>query len=139
VLPKPQREITDPISAAIEKYENAYARHGAAVKRTDAAFVRKDGPEKSAELKKLEKQQDRACKAETDAIRAISRTVPTTLAGAAAMVRLVDDANKRGDYFLRVFVDNNPERTDRTYCSVPFLESLRESLERLATSTAVTA
>jgi hypothetical protein len=121
----------DPIFAAIEKFKKADAKFGEALhdqgEREELVIDHRADPL----FKKLERRANRAGDATSKAVRELSRTVPTTLAGCVAMALFAEEFDTPYRRALAIKYD------DSSPCRDIFMISLREGLEGLAGGKAV--
>jgi hypothetical protein len=126
----------DPIFAAIEEYQRASDEYGAAIDAQAAIDRRPDGSLAidSPDWKNAEDRISQTCTAYTQAIRKLSQTAPTTLAGLAAVLSFVIGANDQGDDLLSTFAEDKYKGSDdeRDTCMWPFLKTVRQSVELMA-------
>jgi hypothetical protein len=115
----------DPIFAAIEKYRAAWAKFGAAI-HDASAYEEKYGVEDHPRLRKLRSRANGAGVAASRAGRMLCLAVPTTIAGAAAMVRL---AEERGEELLTIHMS---KYVDDGTSGGALMTSLRKGLDGLA-------
>jgi hypothetical protein len=122
----------DPIFAAIKKYRRANKKHNAAIRATDdCQEMHRDADGRfldHPEVRKLERRQERVADAETNALRQLCLTVPTTFAGVAAVLRFVE---AKEDDFLNFYISDDD---DADHCQQAFYSSLRKAIERFAAS-----
>jgi hypothetical protein len=111
----------DPIFAVIDRYRVAFEEHGKTCKGEPIPF---DTPEHAA----WEAAQDIAAEKHAASAREICRTVPTTIAGVAAAIRIVEESIPTGCSIPRHFTYSNSGKT----CEDAFFKSLRTAAERLA-------
>jgi hypothetical protein len=82
------------------------------------------GPDPSDDVGK------RLADAESEAVRKLVRTAPTTLAGVRALVTLIAECESRGDDVLNVYMSEDEADTLARHT---FLTTLAASLDRIAT------
>jgi hypothetical protein len=114
----------DPVFAAIDKWRTLAALHGAAIGAEDGY-----NGEDPDEIRRLDEIATAACHAECDAMRELCLTVPTTAAGASAVLRLLEGAH---DAF-KVFMDGEGSECGNR----ALMRSLRKATERWAAIEAV--
>ncbi|MGY4253821.1 hypothetical protein ACVI1L_000889 [Bradyrhizobium sp. USDA 4516] len=78
-------QATDPALEAIAKHQQADADHNAAITATEATEYRSEA------YWQADDHQGACCHAEADAAWDLARTIPTTLAGVAAVVNQCED------------------------------------------------
>ena len=105
----------DPIFAAIEKHKQAVAAF------YGAPPAKRDDDE--------EDEVGRLCGIFCDAAHDILRTVPTTLAGAAALLRHLLNCENRGEGVMLLFLERGNEQRGHGYDAL--LSSLASSLSNL--------
>ena len=114
----------DPIFAAIEKFKKADAKFGAALhdqgEREKLVIDHRSDPL----FEKLERRANRAGDASSNAVRELSKTVPTTLAGCLAMARFAEEFDTPRYSALAIKYDDNSP------CRDMFMISLRRGLEQ---------
>ncbi len=119
----------DPIFALIEEYRRLSDEYGHVVS-AQAAFAIGTPDWKTAE-DRISQTSD----AYTEAIRKLCQTAPTTLAGLAAVLSFVIDAEDQGDDLLNTFAEDKYKGGDwyeRETCMWPFLKTLQQSAELMA-------
>jgi hypothetical protein len=121
----------DPVFAAIDRYNKAADKFDASITAVGQyldANRQSDGslpePEDHPKLNKLERRRDRAMHASNLAMSEMFRTVPTTGAGAQALVRVVQ---MDSDILDLVLIDD-PDKS----CEDAFYETLQSAFERRA-------
>jgi hypothetical protein len=122
------RAEPDPIFAAIEAYRKAFAEHGAAIHEV-GLHQDSHGFKPCPELEELERREGIACDFSASVTRDLASTVPTTLAGAIAMLRFAEEFDGDDNRALGVYYDDDHDDRD---CRDVFMVSLRKGLERLA-------
>jgi hypothetical protein len=118
---------SDPIFAAIEAYRKAFAEHGAAIEEV-SLYTNSHGFKRCPEREELERREDAACHFSASVTRDLASTIPTTLAGAIAMLRFAEEFDGDDNRALGVYYDDDDDRD----CRDVFMVSLRKGLERLA-------
>lgn len=87
------------------------------------------------EFYELDMRSEMACHAECDAVRELCLTVPTTLAGAVAVLRLVEEVD---GYVFRIYMsDDDEDAAYRDKGHQALMRSLRKAMERWAADAAV--
>jgi hypothetical protein len=115
----------DPIFAAIEACRKAFAELGAAIEEV-SLYTDSHGFKRCPEKEELERREDTACDFSASVTRDLASTVPTTLAGAVAMLCFAEEFDGDDNRALGVYYDDDRD------CRDVFMVSLRKGLERLA-------
>ncbi len=99
----------DPIFAAIAHRRATIAAHNVALKEIAAEEKSRD-KKRGAGLAEAKKRERAAGNGDAEAIRALFRTVPTTLAGVLALLRYVAECDAAGDdIWMGVYMTDEDE------------------------------
>lgn len=128
----------DPIFALIEEYRRLYDEYGRVIDAQAAFAVG------TPDWKNADDRVSQTSTAYTATIRKLCQTAPTTLAGLAAVLSFIIDAEDQGDDLLNTFAEDKNKDSDakretciyndlaRETCIGPFLRAVLRSVEQVA-------
>jgi hypothetical protein len=115
--PRAASLIDDPIFAAIDARKRAMATFEVEAARQNAIDEARRGPsgELPADLFEMERKISELCDINCDTARDMLRTIPTTTAGAAALLSYVIDCENSGDEVLRLIMGDDAPKEEEVW------------------------